>query len=404
MRRDCASDEGNGSLPALVFIPPEAICKMRCPACGANSETSEFCIDCGEVVQGHCQPEANSPHETQMKPAGDAPTQPQARKSTLIEFPGISRNSLPEWRKELSERVREVQERRAREAAREAAKAERERLDAAIHPPQLELLPSNEIPAMNPLVAAALKRIERAHQAAPVETRQPRTTLATAIAYAPEREENELNETLAPTTQLTFAPEVQANDHAPAVDKSHLVAVPMSEPIATKAEPAAVPKRLIVDDPNDPALNYLDSISRNLRVEDSSARSASAFRRLICALIDLAFCGLLSSPVALAMKLTGSNLQDLRALSVLAGCVVVTTFIYLTLMTALTGRTWAMRLLRLRVIDRKTGLIPTGGQSIGRSILYLISLATGVGILYALLSREGYTAHDQLTRTGVITT
>ena len=45
------------------------------------------------------------------------------KKSTLIEFPGISRNSLPEWRKELSERVREVQERRARETAREAAEA-----------------------------------------------------------------------------------------------------------------------------------------------------------------------------------------------------------------------------------------------------------------------------------------
>jgi len=66
--------------------------------------------------------------------------------------------------------------------------------------------------------------------------------------------------------------------------------------------------------------------------------------------------------------------------------VIAVTFIYLTLMTALTGRTWAMRLLSLRVIDTKTGLIPTGGQSIGRSIFYLISLATGVGILFALLS------------------
>ena len=72
-------------------------------------------------------------------------------------------------------------------------------------------------------------------------------------------------------------------------------------------------------------------------------------------------------------------------------------------MTALTGRTWAMRLLSLRVIDTKTGLIPTGGQSIGRSIFYLLSLATVVGILFALLSREGYTAHDRFTRTAVIT-
>src|SRR5512145_728813 len=122
----------------------------------------------------------------------DASVQPAEKKSTLIEFPGVSRNSLPEWRKELSERVREVQEKRARDAAREAAEAERQRLEAAISPPQLELLPPAQMPAMNPLVAAALKRIERAHQTPPTENRQQRTSLATAVAYAPEREDNDM--------------------------------------------------------------------------------------------------------------------------------------------------------------------------------------------------------------------
>src|SRR5688500_12785047 len=104
------------------------------------------------------------------------------------------------------------------------------------------------------------------------------------------------------------------------------------------------------------------------------------------------------------MYLTGSNLQEMRVIAVLAGSAIVVTFIYLTLMTALTGRTWAMRLLSLRVIDTKTGLIPTGGQAIGRSFFYIFSLVTGVGILLALLNSEGYTAHDRFTRTAVITT
>jgi uncharacterized RDD family membrane protein YckC len=56
----------------------------------------------------------------------------------------------------------------------------------------------------------------------------------------------------------------------------------------------------------------------------------------------------------------------------------------------------------LRVIDMKTGLIPTGGQSIGRSFLYLLSLATVVGTLFGLVSREGYTVHDRFTRTAVV--
>jgi uncharacterized RDD family membrane protein YckC len=338
-----------------------------------------------------------------MEPTGDTQTQPRDRKSTLIEFPGVPRNTVPEWRKELSERVREVQERRAREAAREAAENERRKLEAAVHPPQLELLPPAEMPAINPLVAAALKRIERAHQTAPTETGPTRSTLAMAIAYAPAREDNDMNDTVGPTTQLTFEPEIAVEKpppEAPVVEKSHLVVVPPSEP-APAPIPSA-PKRLIRDDPNDPALNYLDSISRNLRVDDSSHKSASAFRRLVSAFFDLIFCALLTSPTALAIYLTGNQLQDPRAIAVLGGSLVVVTFLYLTLMTALTGRTWAMRLLSLKVIDTKTGLIPTGRQSIGRSFIYLLSVATVLGMLSALFSHEGHTVHDRLTRTAVV--
>jgi uncharacterized RDD family membrane protein YckC len=350
-----------------------------------------------------------------MKATGDSPTSPQERKSTLIEFPGVSRSSLPEWRKELSERVREVQERRARETAREAAEAERQRTEDLSNPPQLELLPRTETPAMNPLVAAALKRIERAHQSASVEARPPRTSLATAVAYAPEREENPMNETDPPTIQLDFQSEVAAVEVAePAVEKSYLAIVPPIdmpvappleahfEPIATKAEPAQPPRRLIVE--NDPSLNYLDSIRRTVRVDDIENRSASALRRVVSAALDLICCILLTAPIAGALYLAGGSVHDPRAVAVLAGCLVVVMFLYLTLTTALTGRTWGMRLLSLRVIDTKTGLIPTGGQSVGRSIFYLLSLATGVGILFALVSREGYTAHDRFTRTAVVAT
>ena len=339
----------------------------------------------------------------EMEATPNASTAATEKKSTLIEFPGVSRNSVPEWRKELSERVREVQEKRAREAVREAAEAERRRMEAAINPPQLELLPPAEMPAMNPLVAAALKRIERAHQTAPTQSHQPVNTLASAVAYAPQREENDMSDTVLPDPQLTFEPEVADVEPPPPETPEkppHLAVVPATEPVAPRIKPRKPPKRVIVE--NDPALNYLDSIARTVRVDDLTAKSASAFRRLVCALLDLIFCALLSSPIALAMQLTGSNLQEPRVIAVLAGSAIVVTFIYLTLMTALTGRTWAMRLLSLRVIDTKTGLIPTGGQSIGRSIFYLLSLATGIGILFVLLSREGYTVHDRFTRTAVI--
>jgi uncharacterized RDD family membrane protein YckC len=215
-----------------------------------------------------------------------------------------------------------------------------------------------------------------------------------------------MSETVSPNQQLAFEPEIPVVEAPVAEEKvSHLAVVPVVEkPFVEKEAPVRPPKRLIKDDPNDPALNYLDSIAKNLRVDELERRSASAFRRVFCALLDLIFCALLSAPIAGAMYLTGSNLQDMRVIAVLAGSAIVVTFIYLTLMTALTGRTWAMRLLSLRVIDTKTGLIPTGGQAIGRSFFYLVSLPTVVGIFFALISREGYTAHDRFTRTAVITT
>jgi len=50
----------------------------------------------------------------------EQPARTERPVSRLIEFPGVTRRPVPQWRKELGERVREVQERRARESAAEA--------------------------------------------------------------------------------------------------------------------------------------------------------------------------------------------------------------------------------------------------------------------------------------------
>ena len=100
-------------------------------------------------------------------------TTQSANNSTLIEFPGRNRNR-PAWRKELSERFREIQQRRAREAAHEAEASARARVEqtgpetsATRTEPkatqkQLGLVPPPDEPEMNPIVVAALRRIERA--------------------------------------------------------------------------------------------------------------------------------------------------------------------------------------------------------------------------------------------------
>ena len=382
---------------------------MQCPSCGAISDKADCCVD---LNLGSLEQEVVAPaNQLNMNVASDSPKQSAVKKSTLIEFPGVSRSSIPEWRKELSERVREVQERRAREAAREAAELNRQAAEAEIPTHQLELLPHADLPAMNPLVAAALKRIERAHQSGS-EARNVRQVVATAVAYAPAREENEpeviesLVKAQLPLETASEPEPIREIDAVPPIERSHnLTVVPPIEETVTETHPSTqpTPRRLIVE--NDPSLNYLDSISCTVRVDEIDSRRPSAFRRFACGLFDLLICASLCTPIAFAMRATGTELKDPRAIEVLAGALVAVTFMYLTLTIALTGRTLAMRALSLRVIDTKTGLIPTGRQSVGRSVLYLLSLAlAGIGVLVALLSREGYATHDRLTRTAVIKT
>src|SRR5947209_1156610 len=109
---------------------------------------------------------ANAPAMTDNSNGTNRATQATTN-STLLEFPGANRNR-PAWRKELSERFREIQQRRAREASPEdeetqshaVERAEAEyaraaaRAKAKQHEPskQLGLVPTPDEPLMNPLV------------------------------------------------------------------------------------------------------------------------------------------------------------------------------------------------------------------------------------------------------------
>jgi uncharacterized RDD family membrane protein YckC len=138
-----------------------------------------------------------------------------ANNSTLIEFPGVNRNR-PAWRKELSERFREIQQRRARDADPEVVETQRRPAERAFSVPedtravssampsesaakQLGLVPTPDEPELNPLVAAALRRIERAHKQSPPIIRHGRSAhAATAAARVVEEEPEQLAE---PVTQ-----------------------------------------------------------------------------------------------------------------------------------------------------------------------------------------------------------
>jgi uncharacterized RDD family membrane protein YckC len=321
------------------------------------------------------------------KPLITTPKKRSAAKKTqsLIEFPGVNRTVVPEWRKELGERVREIQEKRVRETTMVGTEIDNVVCESEPKATAtLELLPQAELPSMNPLVAKALRRIERAHS-------QPGGNVRTAAAIAYEEQPVEID-LAAPSEEDIPKPERVHN----------LTVVPAPElPIADIPTEPRRPRRVI--DETNPALNYLDHITTAVRLEIREYQSAGLIRRMFSALTDLLMVALLSSPFIAMTKLTTLDWQNPRVIAFAAGSFLVVGFLYLTVSVAFTGRTLGMKIFSLRVVDARTGLIPTGSQSAGRSLVYLLSLASaGIALVYALLDRERHTVHDRFTRTAVI--
>jgi uncharacterized RDD family membrane protein YckC len=310
-------------------------------------------------------------------------------RSTLIEFPGAVK-PVPEWRKQLNQRVREVQERKAREAAEEAAAAQEAGTVSCVLPSaQLELVPNLEQPSLNPIVSKVLERLERA--------RRPETAgnTYTAAATAP---------ALAPLTQDLSEPEAvpEAVAPKPPETKTKLTVVAPAPPPVEAVN--RKPVRVITDRIDDVALSYLESYLSVPALESDFRNDHPGHpRRIIAGLIDLLLVGVMVTPVAAVIQYTGGHWTDPRVFGVMSGITVMTLFAYLTISIALTGRTLAMRMLSLRTIDIHTGLIPTGGQSIKRAIAYIFCLVPlGLGLLFALIDPDGRAIHDRFSKTMVI--
>lgn len=384
---------------------------MRCPACGARYQNrSARCPECGALQDDNpiefslneppsvTTAEVVAPIPPQETIAAAAPKRKPVVKKTrsLLEFPGVNRSAMPEWRKELGERVREVQERRAREAILETAGIGPLFSELEVKTvPTLELLPQAEMPQMNPIVVAALQRIERARAQG-----GRNGGAATAVAYQQQ-----------PSEELELAgAEPVIEEIASKPERVHTLAVvPNPESISAEDVPEPIPPRAtrkpkrVIDGQNDPALNYLDSIPRSVIVENCGYACAPVWRRMLGALIDLVVVGVLASPFLALTELTSLQWENPRVIGFSIGTLVVISFLYLTLGVAFTGRTIGMKLCSLRVVDARNGLIPTGRQAAGRSFLYILSLASaGIALLYTFINTENQTVHDHFTRTVVI--
>jgi uncharacterized RDD family membrane protein YckC len=458
------------------------------------------CAECGELLDaepGTCpfcrKPDATNTKEDRERPApptvtqADAPAMtdnPNATSattqggpgSTLIEFPGVNRNR-PAWRKELSERFREIQQRRAREATLEAdhelfdtqdradSRAERatsklKSSDDARSSAQLGLVPQPDEPEMNPIVAAALRRIARAQEPAPHVTRGgshhthgPATAAARVFDERPETLQDEASDAeveQARATPLVVVPpsrtaeqvaeaktevKPEAKTTAPAVEgkaaqsKLETSAVATStvaeskshahedvvKPAAARAQTQQFETEESRADSRQPrhisgvldefwlerqGIELLPKVAEPEVTYDDRAPRA---KRLLAGFVDLLVVALICAPFAAAIELTISNWTDPRVWGSMAGIAATVMFLYHTCAVALAGRTAGMSLCSLHAVDAHKASVPTTGQCARRSLVYMLSLATlGLGILYSLFDAEGRTAHDILSGTVVV--
>lgn len=369
--------------------------------------------------------------------------------STLIEFPGAGRASRPQWRKDLTERVREIQERRAREATHENQHAAHESLQSFVETPRpsqnpqtttsanlspdvpeklpstLGLVPSSTDPApVNPLVVAALRRIERARQSVPSSNTQTRarssmSNAATATAVARVQEEHyqpeaELQASTAvqlpePSVLPPVAHPIESGQAAETVARAHnLVVVPAhsitEEKENSTATATTTPRRIVTEVVDDALLTRLDAQQvEALHHKAFDQERASVQARLMSGVADVLVVAFASTPFAAIIELTNGNWTDLRVVASMSGIVVLVMFLYLTASTAFAGRTWGMSLVSLCAVDMKTGVLPTTKQALIRAFVYMLSLAAcGLGLFYALFDAEGRTAHDHLSGTIVV--
>lgn len=422
----------------------------------------------------------------------DVSTHVENGASTLIEFPvaGKSTRNRPQWRKDLSERVREIQERRAREMSRQdetelaqtrttldsstdresirSTRARRGELpsekteqNGAKNSLPLNLVPPTEQPPPNPIVVAALRRVERARQNASLSHHgiaHGRNGAATARAYAPSAQTDAETEhdaqlsvaalDLQADTQAvaqsivdTARPEEAINQPGtPPETRVKLVAIPTRVADANTVDTTATSNRAAENDDvvvkelgetgetktfasealapslqertprrvthvvvDEAFLTKIESeqYAVNLRAKHGVPASLSA--RLIGGTIDLVFAGILTAPFAAVIAWLGDGWTNAELRTSLSLVYTFALFGYLTASVAFVGRTLGMKVFSLRAFDLRTGMLPTAGRSAQRAVLHILSLAClGLGLLFALIDRDRRTVPDRLTQTIVL--
>ena len=444
---------------------------MNCSVCNRNNAvTLSICPSCGAMINDSVRQElvgkisvaVAKPFDFQLKenkmtpnktaqPAKTAiPQQTDAQPksttaelvskpttSTLVEF--HSKNAtVPEWRLQLQNVVRQRQE-------REVAADE----ETAAAPPQRAQLITSGATALkagtvsepkiyqhqNPTLSSALERIEKSRRQFLDEEKPPSAPVQppakasknypfhiaakTNGAVSRPAETNSSSNAIAGTfAKPKLASSLRAEHDK--LDTNKLPPLPKTAPIATSFE-----SRPVVSDeakqPSEVALKVeIKTVEtaeteikpdKNVEAVEVPKTAAEEFyddcapfaMRFNAGLFDLII-GSFASLLLLSpfMFLGGSWFSTAGLFAFLATCAVVM-FVYLTISVGLYGRTFGMRLFSLEIIDIENEDYPTFHQAAVSSAVYLLSLALGgIGFLSLPFNDDKRAVHDLVSGTIIV--
>jgi uncharacterized RDD family membrane protein YckC len=371
--------------------------------------------------------------EIPVKPPSPPPmnSSPPVKSSTL-EF--HSKNAtVPEWRLQLQNVVRQRQE-------REMSKPEME-----IAPPiQRAQLNTNGATALkertiaepetfehkNPTLNSALERIEKSRQqflaeekkqsvpaASPVKANKNYPFYIAAKTSEAVSKPAEANTPISSFAKPKLASSLRAEKDK--LDTNKLPPLPLPPPasVATSFETRPVVFEDVKKPPIAEAKKFEPEVIEVVKVKAKTVEAVEVVEpeeveveeyddcapfsmRFNAGLFDLII-GSFSSLLLLSpfMILGGNWLSTAGLFAFLATCAVVM-FIYLTTSVGFYGRTFGMRLFSLEIIDIKDEEYPTFHQSAVSSAVYLLSLALGgIGFLTLLFNEDKRAVHDLVSGT-----
>ena len=359
---------------------------------------------------------------------------PSPTNPTLVEFHNKNA-SLPEWRLQLQNTVRQRQGRSAAETEKvETPSVQRAKLPtgsgAGLKIETIKKIEETEIArAQNPTLASALERITNSRQKFLTEEQPVVSPVAPAAGKSypfhiagktnnPAPKKTEVSNTLSFSAKPELAVPLKKDNKD--FDTNKLPKLPKPAKISTDFE--ALPAIAVEEEAK---IEEKTKVEEEIKIETKAvviekvvaekvvkdeiheaeeADDCAPFAmRFNAGLFDLIIGSFATFVLLSPFMLLGGNWFTLTGLTAFLATCAVVMFIYMTTTVGMYGKTFGMRLFSLEVIDIEGENYPTLHQAAVSSSLYLMSLVfAGAGFLTVFFNDEKRAVHDLASGTVVV--